>query len=122
MQLLDLALARGFAIIAQTCIEGACRLLEELLLPSIDLIRVNLVTLGQVSDRRLVPQRLQGDLRLQCRVDLPSRLLRHSPLLFRKERQTIQLSPWSQKLGPLQYRPRSCRLPWPNAARSRGSE
>src|SRR5436305_15188230 len=99
MQLLDLALARGFAIIAQTCIEGACRLLEKLLLPSIDLIGVNLVALGQVSDRRLVPQRLQGDLRLQCRVDLPSRLLRHSPLLFRKGATDYPIKPLVPKTG-----------------------
>ena len=33
-----------------------------------------------IGDRRMLPQRLQGDLRLRRRIDLPSRLRRHHPL------------------------------------------
>src|SRR5690554_889640 len=42
---------------------------------------MNLIALGQISHRRLLTQRLQRNLRLHRRIDLPSRPLRHSPLL-----------------------------------------
>src|SRR5438876_7485585 len=61
----------------------------------------NLIALGKIDHRRLFPKRLHGDLRLQCSVDLTPRLLRHRPLPLAKERQLIQLNPWSQKPGPL---------------------
>jgi hypothetical protein len=40
----------------------------------------DLIALGQIGDRRVFPQHLQCNLRLQRRVDLPSCSLRHSPL------------------------------------------
>src|SRR4030095_10783933 len=43
-------------------------------LPGLDLVRVHLVALRQIAHCRLLPQRLQRDLRLQRRVNLPSRL------------------------------------------------
>ena len=76
-------------------------LLQQLLLPGINLVRVNLVALRQIRHRRLLPQRLQGDLRLQRRVDLPSRLLHH-PLRLSRRNGSLQLSPRSQIRGPLQ--------------------
>src|SRR5437868_7059603 len=102
MQLLDLAFAHRFGVIAHTRIEGARRTLHELLLPGIDLVGVNLITLSKISHRGAFPERLQGNLRLQPSVNLPPRL-RHHSLLSPKERQLIQSSPWSQKPGPLQY-------------------
>ena len=54
-------------------------LILKLLLPRIYLIRVYLLALSQISRRRLFLQRLQRDLRLQRRIDLPSRLA-HNPL------------------------------------------
>jgi hypothetical protein len=47
---------------------------------------MNLVTHRQVHHRRLLPQRLQRDPRLQRRLDLPSRLLRHRLRLSRRSR------------------------------------
>jgi IstB-like ATP binding protein len=47
---------------------------------------VDPVALRQVSHRRLFPQRLQRDLRLQRPVNLPSRSLRHNPLRLPTER------------------------------------
>jgi len=43
------------------------------------LVRVDLVTLREIPHRRLLAQCLQGDLRLQRRVDPPSRLSRPGP-------------------------------------------
>jgi hypothetical protein len=39
-----------------------------------------LIALGQIGHRRLLPHGFQRDLCLQCRVDLASRLRRHHPL------------------------------------------
>jgi hypothetical protein len=55
------------------------RLLLKLLLPGTNLVRVNLVTLRRISHRRLLPQSLKRDLRLQTSIYLPS-YLRHNPL------------------------------------------
>jgi hypothetical protein len=41
---------------------------------------MNLIALRQIGNRRLFPQHLQGDLRLQRRVNLPSRPLRYLSL------------------------------------------
>jgi hypothetical protein len=60
---------------------------------------VDLVALGQIGYRRLFPHRLQGNLRLQGRVNLASRL-RHGSLRLSNGAADFQLSPWSQKPGP----------------------
>lgn len=80
VEVLDLFLRRLFRVKANIGVEGARRILQKLLLPGVDLIGVNLVTLGQIGHRRLLSHRLQGDLRLQRYINLPSRLLRHHPL------------------------------------------
>ena len=56
---------------------GGCSL--KLLLQGVDLVRMDLVRLGQVRHRRLLSNRLQGDPRRQRRVGLRSRSL-HDPL------------------------------------------
>ena len=76
-------------------VERPRRVLEQLFLPGVDLVRVNLVAMGQINNRRLFPHRLQGDFRLQRRVDLASRLLCPHPLRLSNEAATFQLSPWS---------------------------
>src|SRR5947209_2362000 len=82
--------ARAIAIAA---LERPRRLIEQLLLPRIDLVGMHLIALRQIGNRRLLPQRLQRDLRLQPRIDLPSRPLRHAPL--RRSDETAQ-NPISQ--------------------------
>ena len=67
MELLDLALVTARAFTAPA-LKGSRRLVEQLLLPRVNLVRVDLVALRQIGHRRLLPQRLQGDLRLQRRV------------------------------------------------------
>jgi hypothetical protein len=47
-------------------LERPCRLVLKLLLPGVDLVGMYLIALGQVGHRRLLAQRLQGDLRLQA--------------------------------------------------------
>src|SRR5438874_4447180 len=74
----------GLGIPADPGVKGAGRLLLQLLLPGVNLVRVNFVTLRQVCHRRLLPQRLQGDPRLQPRLDLASRLLHHPLRLARR--------------------------------------
>lgn len=49
---------------AGAALERSRRLLLKLLLPSINLVRVNLVAQGRIGHRRLSSQRLQGGLRL----------------------------------------------------------
>ena len=80
MQLLDLAFARFLALPPDTRVKGPGRLFQQLLLPRINLVRVTLVALRKIRRRRLLPHRLQRNLRLQRRVNLPSRLLRHHAL------------------------------------------
>jgi hypothetical protein len=70
--------------ISHSC-EGARRLILKLLLPGVNLVRVDLVALRKVRDRPLLPQRLRGDLRLQPAVNPPSRLLRHRSLRLSNE-------------------------------------
>ena len=100
VQLLDLALAACLGIVANPGVKRPRRLLQQLLLPGVDLVRVDLVALRQVRHRRLLPQRLQGDLRLQPRVDLPSRPLPSSAPSSTTERPALQLSHRSQFRGP----------------------
>src|SRR4051812_43044230 len=102
MQLLDFALPVDFGIPADPRIKGAGRLLLQLLLPGVNLVRVDFVPLRQVRNRRLFPQRLQRNLRLQPRVDLPSRLFHHSLRLAYDGTARSQLPGRSQIQGPLQ--------------------
>ena len=102
VKLLNLARRRCFRVHADPRIERAPRVVQQLLLPRVDLVRMNLMALRQVGYRHLLPQRLQRDLRLQRRVNLPSRL-RHLPLRpvsFGAD--FFQPSHWSQNPGPLQ--------------------
>jgi hypothetical protein len=69
------------------------------ILPGIDLVRVNLIPRRQIGDRRFDPllgsnpQRLQGNLRLQRRINLPSRLRRHHPLRLSRQNGTLPTTP-----------------------------
>src|SRR4051812_11671826 len=105
MQLLDFALPVDFGIPADPRIKGAGRLLLQLLLPGVNLVRVDFVPLRQVRNRRLFPQRLQRNLRLQPRVDLPSRLFHHSLRLAYDGTARSQLPGRSQIQGPLHHTP-----------------
>ena len=58
MQLLDLTLSAGLGIMANASVKGPGRLLNKLLLPGVDLIRMNFVAHRKVRHRRLLPQRL----------------------------------------------------------------
>ena len=53
-----------------------------------------------IGDRRMLPQRLQGDLRLQRRIDLPSRLRRHHPLRLSQQNDPLPTTPRSHFPGP----------------------
>jgi hypothetical protein len=80
VQLLDLAFPRLLAIPTDPGVKGSRRLILELLLPAVNLVRVNFVPLRQLADRHLLAQRLKGDLGLQASINLPSRPLRLLPL------------------------------------------
>ena len=69
MQLLDLPFTDMLGLHPDPGVERPCRILQKLLLPGINLIGVNLIAHGEIRHRRLLPQRLQGDLRafLVCR-------------------------------------------------------
>lgn len=71
-QPLDLVLAVGHTVAAAVLKRPRCLILQ-LFLSGTNLVRMNLIALRQIGDRRLLPQRLQRNLRLQRRVDLPSR-------------------------------------------------
>ena len=86
MKALDLALLGGVRWLADDAVEGAGRLILQLLLPRVNLIGVNLIALRQLVDARLLAHRLQGNLRLQRRVNLPSCSLRHGLLCSVKQR------------------------------------
>src|SRR6185437_1779925 len=102
VQLLDRACRRRLRVHPDLGIEHPRRMVQQLLLPRIDLVRMNLVTLRQVVHCRLLAQRLDRNLRLQPRVNLPSRL-RHVPLRSKPfGADFLQPSQWSQKPGPLQ--------------------
>src|SRR5271169_6029642 len=101
VKLLDLARRRRFRVYADPRIERPRRMVQKLFLPGVDLVGMNLMALRQVAYRRLLPHRLESDLRLQRRINLPSRL-RHLPLRpvpFGAD--FFQLSHWSQNPGPL---------------------
>src|SRR6266446_8156427 len=82
MQLLDLTLPACLAIMANPGVKGPRRLLQKLLLPRVDLVRVNFIANRKVRHRRLLPQRHQRNSRLQRRINLPSRPLAHLPPPF----------------------------------------
>jgi hypothetical protein len=77
VQLLDLTLAQFLGIPPNPGVKRSRRLLQKLLLPRVNLVRVNFVPLRQVRYRRLLPLRLQRNLRLLRRIDLPPRLFHH---------------------------------------------
>jgi len=76
-QPLDLASAHLLGIPPMPPIGRPRRLLLELPLPGTALVRMHLVAAAQDRNRRLFPQRLRQDFRLQGRVDLPSRSFAH---------------------------------------------
>jgi hypothetical protein len=80
VQLLDLALPLRLGVRAEARVERPARVLEQLLLPGVDLVRMNLVLPRQIGGGRFLTDRGERNLRLGRRVDLPSRLLRHHPL------------------------------------------
>jgi hypothetical protein len=55
VKLLDLARRRRFRVYADPRIERPRRMVQELLLPGVDLVRMNLMALRQIAYRRLVP-------------------------------------------------------------------
>ena len=55
MQPFNLALGSAIAIAG---VEGPRRLIEQLLLPGVNLIGMDLIALGQIGHRRVLPQRL----------------------------------------------------------------
>src|SRR5206468_12969882 len=61
-------------LLADLRVERPRRVLLQLPLPRINLVRVHLIALGQVSYRRLLTQRFQRDFRFQRCIDLSSRL------------------------------------------------
>lgn len=63
---------------------------------------MDLIALRQIDHRRLLSKRLQCDLRLQRRANLPSRSLRHRVPSVATERLELQLVNWSQIWPPLQ--------------------
>ena len=73
MQPLNLPLMRRFRVPPYPGIERPRRLILKLLLPGVNLVGMDLVALRKVRDRRLLPQRLQRDLRLQSGVNPPPR-------------------------------------------------
>jgi hypothetical protein len=77
VQLLDLALPLRLGVRADARVERPARVLEQLLLPGVDLVRMNLVLPRQIGGGRLLAHRRQRDPRLHRRVDLPPCLLRH---------------------------------------------
>src|SRR3974390_602281 len=82
VKLLDLARRRRLGVEPNFRIERPRRVVLQLFLPRINLppdqVR-GLVALPQIVHRRLLAQRLGRNLRLQPRINLPSRL-RHAPL------------------------------------------
>jgi hypothetical protein len=60
---------------------------------------------GPNSRRRLLPRRLQRDFRLQRRINLASRLLRHHPLRLVNKAANFQLTPLVPKIGSISQKP-----------------
>ena len=77
---------QAFDLLSRLTIAGPAseypfRMLQQLLLPGVDLRRMDLVVHRQLGDRGLLPQCFEGDLRLQSRVDPPSRSA-HRPSVY----------------------------------------
>jgi DNA-binding transcriptional LysR family regulator len=84
-------------------------MIQQLFLPGVDLVRMNLMALRQIAYRRLLPHRRPRDLRLQNRINLPSRL-RHLPLRpvpFGAD--FFQLCHWSENPGHFTLGHKACR-------------
>ena len=62
---------RRFRVYADPRIERPRRMIQQLFLPGVDLVRMNLMALRQIAYRRLLPHRRPRDLRLQNRINLP---------------------------------------------------
>ncbi|MBL8666764.1 MAG: hypothetical protein JNM48_04815 [Rhodospirillales bacterium] len=60
VQLPDLPFPGVFSINPEARLKRTRRVVQQLLLPGVDLVRVNLIAHGEISHRRLLPQRLQG--------------------------------------------------------------
>src|SRR5271166_2829088 len=67
---LTLALLPAIARTARPAREQARRIVENLLLPGINLVRMHPVPLRQFRNRRILPQRLERNLRLERRIKL----------------------------------------------------
>jgi hypothetical protein len=80
VHLLDLALPLGLSVRADARVELLARVLEQLLLPGVDLVRMNLVLPRQIGGGRSLTNRGERNPCLGRQLDLPSRLLRHHPL------------------------------------------
>src|SRR5512144_2184482 len=76
-------------------------MVEELLLPAIDLIGMDAVPSRQLRYRRLFAHRLQSDPSFECRIELPSRSAHHPLRLPPRNGTSLHLSRWSQNPGPL---------------------
>jgi hypothetical protein len=103
VQPLDLALLARVARLAGAAVKRARRLVLQLLLPCRDRVGANLMALRQLVHTRLLAQPLQGDLRLQPRVNPSSYSLRHGLLRLATEQPLPQSSARSQNPRPLQF-------------------
>jgi hypothetical protein len=72
MQPLNITLRLRLGLLADLRVERPSRVLLQLLLPGIDLVRMHLIPLRQVGYTRLLPQRLKRNLRLQRRIAIRS--------------------------------------------------
>ena len=80
----------GFALVTRPGVKGLRCLLPQLLLPGVNLRGMNFIALGRVRHALLLSQCVQGDLRPQPRVNIPSRLLRLCPLRLPTEQPVFQ--------------------------------
>ena len=76
-------------------------MVQQLLLPGVNLDGMNLMALRQVGCRRLFAQRLQRDLRLQRRVNLPSAPSSSSAPSYPIRSRLLPTIPLVPKSGPL---------------------
>ena len=97
VQLRHLAIAT--VVPRQKRTENRRSMVEELLLPGIDLIRMDAVPGRQLRHSRLFAHRLQGNPRLECRIELPSRSAHHPLRLFRRNGTSLHLSRWVLESG-----------------------
>lgn len=86
------ALHHRLGIGADACVKGRRSMIHKLLLPAVNLVRMDLAAVRQLSHRRLIASNLQGDLRLPRQVDLASRLLSHRSLRYPTEKPISNLA------------------------------